>query len=202
MAGYEAVFLKIKEHPNKQFLEDIVALLRSNNIGFREQIVFRYHKNYPWIQIQELPWIEHLLDGRDKSCNPKFAQLLSKHFSADVICLYTQTVVDAVGYWHFQDGTEVRCLVYGFYQERIWEEVRGVAEDWETNVFFNLETYADDLLEDENFAERIIQLHQTKQLQVGSEIPFFSSRDVRQIAEHFNLPGFSQPLDWNVEKKI
>lgn len=202
MASFEAVYLKIDGGPNSEFFQNIKAFLRNNGLFFGEQIIFRYHQNYPWIQIQELPWIEHLFDKSDTSFAPKFASLLSKSCKTEVICIYCQTVVDAIGFWHFNNGDELRCLVHGFYNERIWEEVRGTNEEWENKVFFDLQRYKQVLLDEDDLAEEVIKICQTKHIHIGSGIPFFSSGDIRKIAEHFHLPGFSNRLDWSIERKM
>ncbi len=202
MAGFEAIFVKINGAPTTEFFQNIKSLLRNNDSSFLNQVIFRYHENYPWIQIQELPWLGDLLNKNDGTLTPKFAALLSKNHKTDVICIYGQTVVDAYGYWHFKDGEEIRCLIYGFYNERIWEEIRGSLEGWEEECFFNLKEYEDILSDEDELSEKVIKLCETKQIEAGSEIPFFTSQTIRKIAEYFQLPGISNRLNWSLQKEI
>ena len=202
MATFEAIFLKINEIPNSRFFQNIRSLLQKNGLRFSTDSIFRFQENYSWIQIQELPWITHLLEKKDTDFVPKFASVLSDNYQTEIVCLYTQTVVDAVGYWHFENGNEKRCLIHGFYQERIWEAVRGESEEWENNLFFDLEQYSDILLEDDDFAKEIVEMCKTKQIKLGSGVPFFSGTDIAKIAKHYQLPGFSFSKGWSVEEKI
>jgi hypothetical protein len=68
---------------------------------------------------------------------------LSAHLRTDVIWLGFQSLVDAFQFHHWRDGTHVRSLVYGcFEQERTWERVEGAPEPWEQHALFDPEFLA------------------------------------------------------------
>ncbi len=204
MATFEAIYIKVNETPDVHFFQNIRSVLQKNGLRFSREGTFRFKENYSWIQIQNLPWIEHLLGKINLDFVPKFAAALSEYYQTEVICLYTQTLVDAVGYWRFENGNEKRCLIHGFYQERVWETVRGNSEEWENDLFLNKEEYSEILSEseDDDLVAEIIEFYQTKQIKIGSSIPFFSSWNVNQIGKYYNLPGFSFSKDWSIEDKV
>lgn len=203
MSTFEAVFIKIENPPDVVLLNEIYANLQQNGLPKYDTVNFRYSKDYPWLQIQDLPWTNCWLEATEEVFSVKFAAALSALYSTDVICIYYQSVVDAIGYWHFQNGSEKRGLVYGFIEQGVWKEVRGNPEPWEESVFFeDLPTELIDEMEsdeDDDYLNKCREIYKTKHFAASDSFPFFSSFDVSKIGKFFNLPN---PRHWDIDEDI
>ena len=126
---------------------------------------------------------------------------LSRELAVQVIWLAFQKQVDAFGYERWEAGTRVRRLVFGCYEERIWEQVDGEPEAWEAAAIFD-EARLDRRLSqsrrlgrDFEYTSQEEQELQTiwreRRLVVGSPEPNINGRDVAEaVAIAYNLPGW------------
>jgi hypothetical protein len=129
-------------------------------------------------------------------------QLLSSELNTQVVWLAFQKQVDAFEYARWENGTLMRHLVFGCYeQERAWEHVEGEPEPWEAAAIFeetrlerrfsqarrlSFVTYTP---EDEKELRRIWR---ERRLVVGNHEPNISGRNVAEAAALANgLPGWS-----------
>jgi hypothetical protein len=116
---------------------------------------------------------------------------LSLHLETDVMWLSFQSVVDAFAYYHWRAGALLRALVYGCsIQERTWERIEGQPEGWEQAAFFDPETLAF-ILEDEESDEdkrRLEKFWQTGELVIGQMEPYLSAKEcARHVATYYRF---------------
>jgi hypothetical protein len=127
---------------------------------------------------------------------------LSRELKTEVIWLAFQKITDAFEYQHWENGTRLRHLVFGCYdQERTWERVDGEPEAWESEGLFDprrLERriagqrrmgpeFA--LPADEEAALR--RTWQERRLAVDSVEPNIEARDAAEaVAMAYRLPGW------------
>lgn len=129
---------------------------------------------------------------------------LSRDLETRVIWLAFQKQVDAFGYQRWENGTRLRRLVYGCYdQERTWEQVDGEPEPWEGAAIFDvlglegriasLRQLGKDsrLIPEEE--ESLRQIWRERRLDVGSVEPAIEGRDVAEaVALAYRLPGWTE----------
>jgi len=120
---------------------------------------------------------------------------LSKRFKTDVIWLAFQSVVDAFEFHHWHNGVYLRGLVYGCYgEERTWDQVRGEAEPWESEAFFQ-PSELESLLEyvaNGTEVEEFKRIWRERIISPGNREPSVDAREAaRKVAEFYRLPGWS-----------
>jgi hypothetical protein len=118
---------------------------------------------------------------------------LSSRLETDVMWLSFQSVVDAFEYYHWRGGALLRALVYGYsIQERTWERIEGQSEGWEQAAFFDPETLAFILEDEENDEEkrRLEQFWQTGELVLGRMEPYLSAKEcARHVVTYYRFSG-------------
>lgn len=120
---------------------------------------------------------------------------LSDRLNTSVIFLSFQSVVDAFQFYMWKNGVLTRRLIYGCFgeEERTWENVDGVPEPWEGEVFFGqkkLERALD--YSDAVEQEELRYIWQGRILTVGATTPSLDSRSAAwEIATYYKLPHFS-----------
>jgi len=191
MATFDAVYLRVEKVPDDSFFEDLSKKTRIFNVlTFGDPIIARWTEGMPWIQIQ----------GVDDPDSSQLGQRLSQQYMTDSIVFCVQTVVDAFAYWHFRNGRELRCLIFGCKKEGCWETARGEPDDWEDAILFNQEDfnryYKDDGSERFKEARKIFE---GKKIVLGKSYPRFS---VLEIGQRLGLPGFDYSKPWSIECEL
>jgi hypothetical protein len=120
---------------------------------------------------------------------------LSRQLATDVLWLSFQSVVDAFAFHHWRAGAPVRSLVYGYFEERVWERVEGTQEPWEAQAFFDDAEGLTDALEvaegDETEQAELRRMWRDKELRVGKTEPVIDARScAHEIARHYGLPHY------------
>lgn len=128
-------------------------------------------------------------------CPPEqILMALSSRLETDVIWLSYCSIVDSFEYYHWQAGVLSRALGYGCYtEERIWERIEGQPESWEQAVFFDPESLAFLLEDEDDEAEKqqLEQFWQTGELVLGRMEPYLSAqRCAFSIATYYRFPGW------------
>ena len=118
---------------------------------------------------------------------------LSVTLSRDVYWLGFQSTVDAFRFHHWASGVEVRCLVYGFEEERIWERATGTPEPWEQSALFDPEELEGELefVESDDEREDLERIWREHEISPGAMVPGLSSSSVAHaVAGHYGFPHF------------
>jgi hypothetical protein len=120
---------------------------------------------------------------------------LSARLRTDVLWLSFQSVTDAFGYQHWQNGQCPRLLAYGCFEQGLWERVEGKQEPWERAAFFDprhLARHLEDASDDEAVA--LNHLWRRGEIVRGRHDPIVDAREsARKVAEFYRLP------DWGIE---
>jgi hypothetical protein len=119
---------------------------------------------------------------------------ISSRLNTDVIWLSFQSVVDAFEFHHWRSGDLLRSLVFGCYKdERTWENVSGIAEQWERETFFEPEglKLALEFVEDEAQQEELRRIWEQVELRPGRTEPNLSAGGcARKVAAFYAFPGW------------
>jgi hypothetical protein len=118
---------------------------------------------------------------------------LSAKLSRDVYWLGFQSTVDAFRFHHWAEGTEVRSLVYGIDEERIWERATGTPELWEQGTFFDPEELKEELefMESDDEREELKRIWREHDISQGAMVPSLRSGSVAHaVAGHYGFPHF------------
>lgn len=118
---------------------------------------------------------------------------LSEMFDTDVFWLGFQSAMDCFEFHHWQSGRNIRSLVYGMEEERIWERADGTPEAWEREFFFHPGNLECDLecAEDDDQKEAIQRVYQEGKIEVGLIAPGISSKEIAgAIAQHYGFPHY------------
>ncbi len=199
MATYNALFSRLDDLDPGAVADRVSQAVEQ--LEARDSLALRVRSGNPWCQLQSL----------GAECGPGLAGELSKVLATETILLMVQTVVNAFGYWHFQRGKELRCLVRGFEEEMVWEEVRGIPEKWEAPILFRKGAeMLEDFLEDEGpkRAAEVRRIYEERRIVAGEEHPLFdTSFGVYALGQHLGLPGFEREIDpqpkyWTLEREI
>jgi hypothetical protein len=118
---------------------------------------------------------------------------LSSHLGTDVIWLGFQSTVDAFLFHHWRSGEKLRSLVFGCFEEAVWERVEGQPEPWEPAVFFGADALAHQLEYADEDARRaeLQRIWRENEILPGRSEPRLDARDcAHQIAAHFGFPHY------------
>ena len=129
---------------------------------------------------KESLWIAVILD--DEAAGPPLARGISRELHVQTVCLVAESTSDAIGFWRFENGEEVRCLVRGLACDRIWEIARGRPEPWEEEILFSAidpDRFAQRLPTDE--APGFLEVYRNRLLEPGNTYPLLGSRDLPAI---------------------
>jgi hypothetical protein len=162
MSTFASVYVQCRPgEPVARLFEELQTTLEANE----SWTCMRYQADKAWVQLEA-----DILDVGD--CAREIADTLK---DCRVVGLACQSVSDSAGYWEYQDGREVRVLVYGMEEEGIWDEVRGKEQPWQREIFFSGKEAG------ENKAL----------ISEGAMEPFFLGSELQKIGEILSLPGFA-----------
>lgn len=130
---------------------------------------------------------------------------LSSRLKTDVWWLRYHSISGVFGYYHWRLGVLLRAIVRGHIEDRTWERVEGQPEPWEQALFFNPETLAD-LLEDEDnyldddeeedideYKRQLEAFYQKGELVIGRMEPYISAQSCTfDIATYYRFPGWDR----------
>jgi hypothetical protein len=123
---------------------------------------------------------------------------LAEVLDTEVIWLAWQKQADSFAFQRWHQGKSVRRLSYGVDEERIWELVDGVPEQWEADAFFpaaSLERQirVKRMLGSESEADlaELQRIWSHRLLRAGAEDPVIVAISCAHVvARHYRLPGW------------
>lgn len=186
MSTYEAVFIRCNAQPTEPELVALGELIQSVWPGV--QTIARYMNGKPWLQLQNLDWIESV----DEQESSEIAAHISKAYDTEVICLYGESVVDAYIYLRYRSGTLVVSLCYGLREQYTWDRAIWTRDDIECQVLLNhdeLARFCDGVSNED--AERYRQIYESGKIPRDSDYPSLSNFDFHDLGKQLQLPGFS-----------
>lgn len=130
----------------------------------------------------------------ESDCPEDELRSLAARLKTDVIWLSFQSTVQAFKFFHWHNDAQLRYLVYGCTQERLWERIEGDPEPWEQRAIFDRVDLAGilDGYDDPTERDEVERLYLERILAPGNFWPLLDARETaRAVAEFYRLPGWS-----------
>ena len=118
---------------------------------------------------------------------------ISADLKTDVIWLGFQSTANAFVYHHWKGGKLARSLVYGCFEEGVWEKVEGKAEPWERKVIFPEKKLklALKFAPDKKAKDKLERIWKEEKVAPGESEPRISAGScAHEIGRYYGLPHY------------